>query len=279
MSAGFIYVLQNPVYDPYVVKIGFSKREPDLRARELYDGSTGVPVPFEVASAYSVGDCKLAEKRTHKRLASYRLNGRREFFRTAPNIAAAIAYDTCAKINEELGLSPPEVFEVGEIKDREHSADEYSDAHQESSFENDSVWHVDPFHLRESPTGTSTLTAEQSDRVEILKMQLAQVHPDKIEEMLSGFSRDKNPEKEIKIWECITKAYLTIEQVAFASDELRHEAFYLLLMRSWSPASKVLSDYKLKHLTSKAAKRLLRAYELKPMPISVYSRSSTNTLC
>ncbi|WP_235199848.1 GIY-YIG nuclease family protein [Pseudomonas monteilii] len=279
MSAGFIYVLQNPVYDPYVVKIGFSKREPDLRARELYDGATGVPVPFEVASAYSVGDCKLAEKITHKRMASYRLNGRREFFRTAPHVAAAIAYDTCSKINEELGISPPEVYEAFEIKDREHSADECSEAHQESSFETDSVWHVDPYRLRESPMGTSTLTAEQSDRVEILKMQLAQVHPDKIEEMLSGFSRDKNPEKEIKIWECITKAYLTIEQVAFASDELRHEAFYLLLMRSWSPASKVLSDYKLKHLTLKAAKRLLRAYELKPMPISVYSRSSTNTLC
>lgn len=278
MSAGFIYVLKNPVYDPYVVKIGFSKREPDLRARELYDGSTGVPVPFEVASAYSVGDCKLAEKRTHKRLASYRLNGRREFFRTAPHVAAAIAYDTCAKINEELGLSPPAVFEVGEIKDREHSADECSEVHRENSFETDSVWYVDPFRLRESPMGTSTLTAEQSDRIEILKMQLAQVYPDKIQEILSGFSRDKNPEKEIKIWEYITKAYLTIEQVELASDDLRHEAFDLLLMRSWAPTGKVLSDYKLEHLTCKTAKRLLRAYELKPIPISLYSRSSISTL-
>jgi len=174
MPAGFIYVLQNPVYDPYVVKVGFSKREPDLRARELYDGATGVPVPFEVTSAYSVGDCKLAEKRTHKRMASYRLNGRREFFRTAPHVAAAIAYDTCAKINEELGYSPPEVYDAGEIMDREHSENECSEAHHESSFETESVWHVDPFRLRESPMGTSTLTAEQSDRVEILKMQLSQ---------------------------------------------------------------------------------------------------------
>lgn len=278
MSAGFVYVLQNPVYDPYVVKIGFSKREPNLRARELYDGATAVPVPFEVASAYSVGDCKLAEKMTHKRMASYRLNGRREFFRTAPHVAAAVAYDTCAKINEELGLPPPKSYETGVIKDLEEGDNEGCDVTPESSFETEGVWHIDPFRLRESPMGTSTLTAEQSDRIEILKMQLAQVHPDKNQEMLSGFSRDKNPEKEIKIWECITKAYLTIEQVEFASDDLRHEAFYLLLMRSWSPASKVLSDYKLKHLTPKTAKRLLRAYELKPLPISVYPTTSTKTL-
>lgn len=278
MSAGFIYILQNPVYDPYVVKIGFSKREPDLRAREIYDGATGVPVPFEVASAYSVGDCRLAEKRTHKRMAAYRLSGRREFFRTAPHVAAAIAYDTCVKINVELGLPPPEMYETGVLKDREHDTDECSEAYQESSFDAESVWQVDPFRLRESPLGTSTLTAEQSDRIEILKMQLAQVYPDKIHEILSGFSRDKNPEKEIKIWEYITKAYLTVEQVDFASDDLRHEAFDLLLMRSMAPTGKVLSDNKLEHLTSKAAKRLLRAYELKPMPISVRPSSSVKAL-
>lgn len=271
MSAGYIYILQNPVYDKYVVKIGLSTREPQLRARELYDGATGVPVPFEITTAYSVGNCELAEKRTHKRLAPYRLNGRREFFRTAPHVACAIAYNTCKKINEEMNLPPPTLYGNDPSKDCDVDDCKGSAVNEDDVIESRKIWHVDPRRLRSSPLGTCTLTAEQADRVEILKMQLSQIYPDKLHDILSGFSRDKNPEKEIRVWECITKAYLTIEQAGFASDDLRHEAFNLLLMRSWSSTGRVLNDYKLKHLSPGAAKRLLRAYELKPIPISVYA--------
>jgi hypothetical protein len=272
VTLGYLYLLQNPLYGAYVIKIGLTTREPDVRARELYVGSSGVPVPFEIATAYSVGDCKLAEKQTHKRLAAYRLNRGREFFRTSPAVAAAIAYDTCTKINDHLGLPPPEVFEID--KTPPHLPTGLRDKNAKSVAEAfDGITElVDPFTLRDSPLGTSTLTPEQLDRVEILKMHLSRLYPGKMEEILSSFSRDTTPEKEIKIWECITKAYLTIEQVEFASDDLRHEAFVLLLARSWSSTNEVLSSYELKHFSPKSAKRLLQAYELRPMPIVVRSR-------
>ncbi|WP_236383873.1 hypothetical protein, partial [Pseudomonas marginalis] len=123
--------------------------------------------------------------------------------------------------------------------------------------------------LRNAPLGTSTLTEDQLYRIQILKLQLSRLFPEKIQEMLDGFSRDRTPEREIRIWEHITKAYLTIEQVEFASEDLKNEAFILLLMRSGSSTEDVLSRIKLKHFTPKAAKKLLQAYEMRPKPIIV----------
>jgi hypothetical protein len=275
MSHGYIYVLRNPHYDAYLVKIGLTTRMPDVRAKELYIGSSGVPTPFEIATAYSVGDCKLAEKQTHKRLAAYRINGRREFFRTSPSVAAYIAYDTCEKINNELGLPPPELFQIDKttplsiIKNPQDDLEKFT-----ADFEN--IERLTPTDLRYSPLGTSDLTPEQLDRIEILKMQLSNIYPDKIQEILSGFSRDTTPEREICVWEHITKAYLTIEQVEFASDGLRHEAFHLLLLRSWSPTDEVLNSFTPKHFTLKSAKRLLSSYEMKPKPLIIRKRPHLN---
>lgn len=236
-------------------------------------GSSGVPTPFEIATAYSVGDCKLAEKRIHKRLAAYRLNGRREFFRTSPTVAASVAYETCAKLNDELGLPPPKPFEINKTlsipkvkTQNKASEDVATDIEKEGR-----LTVMDLNRLRESPIGTSVLTPDQLDRIDILGMQLAQVYPDKRQDMLDGFSRDKTPERELRIWEHITKAYLTIEQVEFASDDLKLEAFTLLLMRSWSSTDEVLSNIRLKHFTHKSAKHLLQAYEMRPKPIIVSS--------
>ncbi|UKL10808.1 MULTISPECIES: GIY-YIG nuclease family protein [Pseudomonas] len=272
-TPGYVYILQNPLYGAYVVKIGLTTREPDVRAKELYTGSSGVPAPFDVAIAYSVGDCGLAEKLTHKRLAAYRLNKRREFFRTSPKVAAAVALDSCARINQELGLPPPELFKISKASTQNTNSRKKETRPDRAGYTAEAVpFFADPFTLRESPMGTSTLSSDQLDRIEILKMQLAQVYPDKIMEMLSGFSRDTYPEQEILIWEHITKAYLTIEEVEFAGDHLRHEAFNLLLMRSWAPLTDVLNSFRLQHLTRKSAKRLLKSYELKPLPILVHSR-------
>ena len=41
----FIYVLSNLAF-PDLVKIGYSREIPDLRAEQLY--TTGVPCPFEI---------------------------------------------------------------------------------------------------------------------------------------------------------------------------------------------------------------------------------------
>lgn len=47
-SAGYIYILTNKAMPDYL-KIGYTQRNPKDRAWEMYEGSTGVPHPFDVA--------------------------------------------------------------------------------------------------------------------------------------------------------------------------------------------------------------------------------------
>ncbi|MGM9489740.1 GIY-YIG nuclease family protein [Ideonella sp. YS5] len=268
MVPGHIYVLQNRAYGPYVVKIGLSKRSPDVRAREIYSGATGVPMPFDIAVAYTVGDCKLAEKLVHKRLRAYRLNGRREFFRLSPAVAGAIARETCASINAELGLLPPEQLNFPPAGGPTSLPGTVVDAEADASDGQPIHW-LSLSLLRESPVGASTPTEEQIDRARILHMNLKKVTGIEDKAWLESFTRDEEPERELKIWEHIAMAFLTVDGIDIAPDGLKKEAYQLLLARSLSPTDKVLSSATLKHLSPATARSLLERYQLRPRPLVI----------
>lgn len=267
MKSGYIYALQNSTYGAHVIKIGLTTREPDVRAKEIYTGSTGVPLQFDIAVAYSVGDCSVAERTIHNRLKAYRINNRREFFRVSPSVAAAIILETCTNINKKLGLSSPEKYPIRSIT-------EESRLNQDSVCEAEDV-DIYPIEwrklssLRVNLIGTSKLSNEQEDRIKIIKMMLDKIYPQSNKDWTEGFTRDQNPEREIRIWECIAKSLMAVEEVSFASDKVKNEAFSLLLMRSGSPTADVLKRINLEHFTRKSAKQLLDSYELKPKPITV----------
>lgn len=269
-TPGYIYILQNELFGPYVVKIGLTTLEPDSRALQLYSGSSGVPTPFDIVTAYSVGDCKLAETTIHKRLKAFRINGRREFFRSAPSVAASLAYETCADINSKLGLTPPKPYILKTVKNKTNRK-ATEEIERKITLPEDGLKSVkiELHKLRQSPPGVSKLTPEQVDRIKVVAMLLSNIYPTALHEWVEDFTRDRTPERELCIWEHITKAYLTIEEVEIASDDFKLEAFTLLLLRSTSTTAEVLADKTLKHFTRKSAKRLLQAYELKPKPLLV----------
>ena len=76
---GCVYILKNPAM-PGLIKIGYTTRTAEDRARELYDGALGVPKPFVVAH---INDCEEPQKLEaiiHEKLTKYRINKNREFF-------------------------------------------------------------------------------------------------------------------------------------------------------------------------------------------------------
>ena len=82
---GWVYVLTNEAM-PGIVKIGYTLREPSVRAEELYKYSkngavTGVPLPFDVAYKAWVLNPFQVEQAVHKSLAQKRINDNREFFK------------------------------------------------------------------------------------------------------------------------------------------------------------------------------------------------------
>lgn len=253
---------------PNVIKIGLTRRTPDVRVREIYVGASGVPLPFEVAVAYSVANCELAEKRAHKLLKQYRINKRREFFRFSPSVGSSIVHQVCTQINSELGIASPKKFEFPGISSSNSRLDTVLNEDEDATG-NQVVFNVAFSRLTESPVGTSTLSEEQAQRAEVLYQVLTKINPVARDKWIEGFTRDECPERELRIWEHMAKAYLTLEYEDEAPEEYRAEAFNLLLKRTWSTAAEVMADITIKHFSQATAKRLLDAYELRPKPLVI----------
>ena len=79
LQGAYLYVMRCPAHGRDIYKIGFSDRDPELRAREL-SSATASPVHFLVVQAWAVSDGRAAERAAHNLLAAHRLNGNREFF-------------------------------------------------------------------------------------------------------------------------------------------------------------------------------------------------------
>lgn len=84
-NSGLVYVLTHPRM-PDVVKIGYTTRSAEKRAKEL-SSNTAVPGEFEIAHAINVHRPKKVEKKVHRRLSSQRTSSG-EFFEVSPQEAA-----------------------------------------------------------------------------------------------------------------------------------------------------------------------------------------------
>lgn len=83
---GYVYVLTNEAM-PGLVKIGRSKHAAGVRAKQIYSGDTGVPLPFDVHFECLFDDCIEAEASVHGELDDFRVNPVREFFKIDPDEA------------------------------------------------------------------------------------------------------------------------------------------------------------------------------------------------
>lgn len=103
---GYVYVLTNPSFKEDWVKIGKSKREPEVRGRELYN--TAVPLPYEIYATLKTSKYNEAEKLIHRsidRISSLRIASNREFFNIAPEKAYEILCDVALLLDDaEINL-------------------------------------------------------------------------------------------------------------------------------------------------------------------------------
>ena len=76
---GWIYILRNPAFKDRLLKIGQSRRPPNVRAEEL-GAETGVPEGFEVVYFVHVSDRNKAETFVHSELDRFRKSAKKEFF-------------------------------------------------------------------------------------------------------------------------------------------------------------------------------------------------------
>lgn len=97
---GYVYVLTNPSFRDDWVKIGYSKKLPEIRGKELFN--TAVPLPFEIYATLYTEKYKEAERLIHNnidRISNLRIHKKREFF----NIPPEVAYEILCDVKEVLG--------------------------------------------------------------------------------------------------------------------------------------------------------------------------------
>ncbi|WP_259082634.1 GIY-YIG nuclease family protein [Salinibacter ruber] len=84
---GSVYVLKNPALSD-VVKIGYTKRSAQKRAREL--SGTGVPGEWHVAYEIGTNRPKRVEKKVHRKFSHRKVRDGGEFFKVSPEKAARV---------------------------------------------------------------------------------------------------------------------------------------------------------------------------------------------
>jgi hypothetical protein len=97
VTKGYIYILINTSISG-LLKIGKSKRSPEIRANEL-SLATGVPNSFHVAYYLIVSDIDRGELEIHNSLKEYREASNREFFRLPLNQAIDLVRKILQKSN------------------------------------------------------------------------------------------------------------------------------------------------------------------------------------
>jgi len=115
--------------------------------------------------------------------------------------------------------------------------------------------------LKSAPA-TMSLNSKQTKAVEGIHNTFKEVFPISLEQSITNFSKDANPDKEIAVWQKMEAVYTSFaEQHKASSDQsLRKEAFKLILLRSSLGEEEAIKRAKLKLLSQGDIKSILKMY-------------------
>lgn len=130
---------------------------------------------------------------------------------------------------------------------------------------------IDPSKLEPGPIRHASLTEGQMARVQRVQKVFSEVDPSPIEKWVEDFRRDANPERELSLWESMATAYETFTTSRTLALAAKKEVFGVVLLRSGAPEEEVLKHLKLKILTEKDARDIMRLFSARPTPVTVVS--------
>jgi hypothetical protein len=120
------------------------------------------------------------------------------------------------------------------------------------------------------PVVHDSLSSDQLDKVMRIQKIFAEVYPVSLDETVTNFKRDLNPDKEIQIWLNMAAAYQEfISRNSAIDSSKKQDVFNLLLLRSMMPDEEAIKESKVKHLSDQEIAEVLRYYKSAPSPITV----------
>ena len=85
---GYVYIISNPSIAEDLIKIGFTKRDPSERLKEL--DQAGLPTEYIEHYRIFTKDARQLEVKLHKHFAAQRYREDKEFFRLSPHEVYAV---------------------------------------------------------------------------------------------------------------------------------------------------------------------------------------------
>jgi len=135
-----------------------------------------------------------------------------------------------------------------------------------------SQW-VKSSELHPQPTAQSSLTTDQAARVRRLQAILADVDDSSLKKWTEDFEKDRDPEREILVWEAIADAYHSYCSAHTLGIDGKQDVLRVLLVRSETDDEQdVLRRVKLRVLTQSEAQEVVRLYKGASAPIQVEER-------
>lgn len=130
---------------------------------------------------------------------------------------------------------------------------------------------LDPNEIRTNEIVHEELTDKQLTQIKKIHSTFQEVDKTSLEQTISDFKRDLNPDNEIAIWLTMAEAYQNyLNSVNNTLDlDTKTEVFRLILSRSMMPDDEAIKNSNLTLLTTTEAEKVLKFYKAKPDPIDV----------
>lgn len=113
LNTEYVYCMSNASFCADMVKVGWTRNNPALRANQLF--TTGVPTPFVVEFMILTAHGHDLERRIHNHLARCRVSGSREFF----NISVS---ELRSVLREKFSLTLVQLSDVVDQMPKVHSS-------------------------------------------------------------------------------------------------------------------------------------------------------------
>ena len=131
---------------------------------------------------------------------------------------------------------------------------------------------IDPNKIKLNEVVHDALTSEQINKITKIHSTFAEVDTSSLENVITDFKRDLNPDSEIDIWLQMADAYESNIKGKNRTLEQKKEIYKLILSRSMMSSEEVLKNLELKEISQPEAKEVLSHYRENPIPIRVYEK-------
>ena len=119
---------------------------------------------------------------------------------------------------------------------------------------------VDPKSIQPGPLQRDILSDEQMARIRTLQATFVEVDGQAVEQWVDSFKRDADPDKELRVWERMAKAYLAYCGGKSLSPAAKNDAYQVVLLRSMASEKDVLERVKLNELSRDDAIAVMKGY-------------------